>query len=84
MHIHDVCFDSPEMFIGFGLLDESGFVSLHPCQALIREKRIPSPARGFRNMVLREPVKQIDIRSQEMLDARHLADNEITVMHHEL
>ena len=84
MHIPNVCLYLPQVFIGFGLLDKRGFVRLHMFQALIREERIAPPARGFGHMVLREPVDQVDIRSQEVLDARYLTDNEFAVMHHEL
>jgi len=84
MHIPNVCLYLPQVFIGFGLLDKSLFVSLHTFEALIREKCVAFPSRGFRHMVLREPVDQVDIRSQKIPDARHLLDNEIAVMHHEL
>jgi hypothetical protein len=52
MHISHVLFHIPEMFIGSGLLDKRGFIRLHTFQAMIREKRVALPTRGFRDVVL--------------------------------
>jgi hypothetical protein len=76
MHIRDVCFNLSKMFIGFDLLDKSFFVSLHVIQSLIREKRITLPAHRFSDVILREPVDQVYVRPQQILDARHMLDNE--------
>ena len=84
MHIPHVCFHLSKVFIGFGLLDKRSFVRLHLFQALIREKCITPLARGFRHMVLREPVDQINVCSQKVRDARHSLEDEFAVMHHEL
>ena len=84
MHIHYERFHLPKMLIGFGLLDKSLFVSLHTFEALICKERIPIPACGLSDVILREPVDEIDIRPQQILNARHLLDDEIPVMYHEL
>jgi len=83
VHIPYVGLYFPEMFIGFGLLDKSLLISLHMFQSLIREERLALPTSGLSYVILREPVDQVDIRSQEMPDARHLLNNEFAVMQHE-
>src|SRR4030095_15811828 len=84
MHIPDVDFHLSKMFIGFSLLDKRGFICLRMFQALMREKYITPPAHRFRHMILRESVDEIDITPQHILDACHLLDDEIAVMHHKL
>jgi len=80
MHIPDVCFDIPQMFIGFGLLDKRGFIRLYAFQALIREKCIASPAHRLEYMILTELMDQIDVCTHQIPAARHLLDDEIAVM----
>ena len=83
MHISHVRFHLSEVFIRFGLLDKRGFVRLQMFHSLVREQCIALPARGFRDMVLGKPVDEIDIRPQQVLDPRHLLNNEIAVMQDE-
>ena len=59
MHIHHVGFHKAEVFIRLGLLDKSGFVSLHAFQPLMGEKGITLPARGLGDMILCQPVDEL-------------------------
>ena len=84
MHIHAVDFHFPQMFIRLGLLEKIIFAVSHMLHDLIRKKRVSFPPRGFGHAILCEAVDEIDIRAQELMDARQLLDNVIAVMHHEL
>src|ERR1041384_2136440 len=72
------------MLIGLRLLNEGSFIGLHAFEHWIRKERISLPSRGFGDMVLREPMDQIDVRSQEVADASDLLNDEAAVVHHEL
>ena len=64
MHIHNVCHHVPEMLIRFRLLNERFLIYLHTLQTITRKQRLPIPARGFSDVVLRKPVDQSDIIPQ--------------------
>jgi len=74
MHIHDIGFDIAEMLVRFGLLDKSSFIHLCMFQALICEKGIALPAHGLSNMILREPMDEIDIGAQQILESLPLVE----------
>ena len=69
MHIHNIRFHLSEVFIGFGLLDKRGFIRLHTLQAMIREKRVAIPTRGFRDVVLRRDTARTSSRVGEAQSA---------------
>jgi hypothetical protein len=72
------------MFIGFALLHRSGFVSLRAFQTLMGEENIALPARGLGDMILCQPMDEVDVCAQQAFDTRHLLDDEIAVMDQEL